>query len=193
MINSGIDWAIKALDSLDTEDALTPIERLRLSFRYKIQQWILPAVSGLMDRQVGRKQLHLISAEEIFEMGICTYSLIAKGMETIQATRMSVAINPPAARHCPQCRLHHEEEICAWAWKDFWLAVVPRVLLAADQPKPLQSLVAFLKEAKINNFWKTCKMLTLFNFEQMEVLKVEINVKDHVASSVWNFYEQGVM
>ncbi len=191
MMDAGVEWAIQAFDSLNPEDALTPAHRLQLSFRYDLRQWILPAVSSLMDRQVARKQLRLISNDDIEQMGLQTYVLVVKGIETIQAARTSVAINPPPIHHCPQCHFRNEEQNCIRAWRDFWLTTVPLTILVPDHPKPLQSLVAILRNANIQNFHDTCKTLTLSQFEQTEVLKVESTVKDRVASAIWDLYQQG--
>jgi hypothetical protein len=67
MMDAGVNWAIQAFDSLDPENALTPAHRLQLSFQYDIQQWVVAAVSELMDpgRQVGRKLVRLISDDDM--------------------------------------------------------------------------------------------------------------------------------
>jgi hypothetical protein len=187
---ASVEWAIQAFDTLGSEDALTPAHHLQLSFRYEIEQWVLVAVSGLMDRQIGRKLLRLISADDIEQMGVRTFTLIVKGVETIQAARTSVAINPPPTHHCPQCRFREDDEHCNRAWRDFWLTTVPFIVLAPDHPEPLLTLVPFLKTAKIGNFHDTCKTLTLSQFEQTEVLKIETTVKEHVASAIWDLYRQ---
>jgi hypothetical protein len=187
---ASVEWAIQAFDTLGPEDALTPAQRLQLSFRYDIEQWVLVAVSGLMDRQVGRKLLRLISADDIEQMGVRTYTLIVKGVETIQAARTSVAINPPPTQHCPQCRFREDEQHCNRAWRDFWLTTVPFIVLAPDNPKPLLTLIPFLKAANIRNFHDTCKTLTLSQFEMTEVLKIETTVKERVASAIWDLYRQ---
>ena len=193
MLDAGVKWAIEALDTLDSEDTLTPVHRLELSFRYKIKDWILSAVSGLVDRQEGRKLLRLISNDDVKQMGTCSFILIVKGIEAIQAARTSVAINPPGTHHCPQCRLHQQEQICTRVWQDFWYTTIPHAILAPNQPLSLLSLVAFLQKAKINNLRDTCKSLTLFHFEKTDVLKVETSVKDRLASAIWELHQEGRM
>jgi hypothetical protein len=190
MMDAGVSWAIQAFDCLDSEDALTPAHRLQLSFRYDLKQWILPAISAIMDQQVARRQLRLISSDDVEQMGVKTYILIVKGVEAIQAARVSVAINPPSAHHCPDCQ---EEYNCSRTWQEFWVSTVPLVVLAPDIRKPpLQSLVTFLRKANIKNYRDACKSLTLSHFEQTEVLKVESTVKDRVASAIWDLYSQGL-
>ncbi len=191
-MDAGVEWAIQAFDSLDPDDALTPAHRLQLSFRYDLQQWVLPAVSGLMDGQVARKLLRLISNDDVEQMGLRTYILVVKGIETIQAARTSVAIRPPQTHHCPQCRFRDDEQKCNRAWRDFWLTTVSLIVLAPDHPEPLQSLITFLKNADIANFHDTCKTLTLSHFEETEVLKIETTVKERVASAIWDLYQQGL-
>ena len=191
MMDAGVEWAITAFDSLDLEDALTPAHRLQLSFRYDLRQWILPAVSGFMDRQIARKQLRLISSDDVEQMGLRTYMLIVKGIETIQAARTSVAIIPPCVHHCPECRVRDEESSCNRAWRDFWVVTIPLVILAPDNPRTLHSLVPFLTDAKIRNFRDTCKTLTISHFEQTDILSIETSVKDRIASAIWDLYQQG--
>jgi hypothetical protein len=193
MMDAGVEWAIRALDSLDMEDSLTPAHRLQLSFRYEIKQWILPAVSGLVDRQAGRKLLRLISNDDVEQMGVRTYTLIVRGVEAIQAARTSVAITPSAIDHCAQCQINHEDRACTRAWHDFWVATIPLIVLAPDHPKPLHSLVDFLKKTDIRNVRNACKILTLSQFERTDILKIETTVKDRVAAAIWDLHQKGVM
>lgn len=193
MMDSGVDWAIQALDCLDSDAALSPTHRLQLAFRYKIQQWILPAVSSLIDRQVSRKQLRLFTNDDIDQMGIRTYIVISKGIEAVQSARTSVAITTPIVHHSPQCRLHQKDQDCTQAWVSFWLTTIPRTLLAADNPMPLQSLSSFLQQTSVKNVHDTCKTLTVFHFRSTEVVKVETMVKEQVSSKVWGYYEEGLM
>jgi len=193
MLDAGVEWAIQALDSLDMEDSLTPSHRLQLSFRYDIEQWILPAVSCLVDWQAARKLLRLISNDDIEQMGVRTYALIVRGVEAIQAARTSVAITPPSIDHCPQCQIHHEDRTCTRAWHDFWFTTIPLIILAPDHPKPLHSLVDFLRKTDIRNVRNTCKMLTLSQFEQTDILKIETTVKDRVATAIWDLHQKGLV
>ena len=190
MMDSGVDWAIQTLDS---DMMLTPANRLQLAFRYKIQKWILPAVSSLIDRQESRKRLRLITNNDIEQMGWRTYIIISKGVETVQAARTAVASTPPTVHHSPQCRLHHQESDCTQAWENFWRSKVLQALLAADSLMPLVSLPPFLQRTSIKNFHDTCKTLTLFHFNSTEVLKVETSVKEQVSLKVWELYQGGLM
>ena len=192
MMDPGVNWAVGALDCLDSDIALEPAHRLQLAFRYKIQQWILPGVSSLIDRQISRKRLRLITNDDIDRMGFRTYVIISKGIEAVHAAQTSVAITPPTIYHSPQCRLHKEQD-CTQAWQTFWDSCIPRALLAADNPMPLQSLSTFLEQKYIDNVHVACKILTIFHFKSTEVLKVETMVKEQVASKVWELYEAGLM
>jgi len=144
-----------------------------------------------MDRQVARKQLCLISNDDVEQMGLQTYILVVKGVETIQAARTSVAINPPPTHHDPQCSLQ-EEHYCTRAWQDFWITTILLILLAPDQSKPLQSLIDFLRKADIRNLRDSCKMLTLSHFKQTDVLKIETTVKERVSTAIWDLHQKGL-
>ena len=69
-------------------------------------------------------------------------------------------------------------------------AAVTLIILAPDCPKPLLSLITFLKDADIKNVHDTCKTSMLSHFEQTEVLNIETTVKDRVASEIWDLYQQ---
>jgi hypothetical protein len=194
MMDSGVEWSIHALDSLNPEEALTPSHRLQLAFRYKIENWVIRAVDDIFDRQVGRKQLRIITTEDIEQMGMRTFVLIAKGIETVQASRISVVVNAPLPSHSPHCSLiQQKERDCAHAWRDFWRTVVPQMLLAADQPTPLQDLATFLCRTEVKNVENTCKLQILMQFEKAGVLTIKLNVRKHVASSIWDLFQQGYM
>jgi hypothetical protein len=194
MIDAGVEFSINGLDSLDSEEALKPAHRLQLGCRYKVEKWIFRAVDDIFDRQVGRKQLRLIRNDDIDQMGVRAFVLIAKGIETVQASRTSVALNVPTVYHSPQCRLSQQrEQDCNHAWREFWRAIVPQILLAAQQPTPLQELAGFLRRTEIKHVDNACKVLTLFHFEKASVLTVELDARKHVASSIWDLYQQGYM
>jgi hypothetical protein len=193
MMESGADWAIQALDCLELDKALTPANRLQLAYRYNIQQWILPAVSSLIDRQESRKRLRLITNGDIDQMGWRTYIIISKAVETVQAARTAVAITPPTVHHSPQCRLRQKEQDCNRAWAHFWHTTILRILLAAENPMSLACLPTFLQQENIKDFQDTCKTLTLFHFNSTEVLKVEVLVKEQVSSKIWELYQNGLM
>jgi len=190
MMDSGVNWAIQAFDNLDSDNALTPASRLRLAFQYEIQQWILPAISTLIDQQNSRKQLRLIMNESIDQMGWRTYIIISKAIETIQAARSAVAITPPTVHHAPSCR---KEQECNRVWIYFWLTTVLRRLFAADNPMSLASLPSFLQLESIRDFGEACKTLTLLHFNDTEVLKIESSVKEQASSRVWDLYQEGLM
>jgi hypothetical protein len=124
MMEAGVNWAIQALDCMDSDKALTPAYRLQLAFRYRIQQWILPAISALIDRQESKKRLRLMTNDDIDQMGWRTYIVISKGIEAVQAARTSVAITPPKVYHSPQCRLREKEHNCTQVWEDFWRSTI---------------------------------------------------------------------
>jgi hypothetical protein len=194
MMDSGVEWSIRGLDSLDPEEAITPSHRLQLAFRYKIEKWVFRAVNDIFDRQAGRKQLRSITNEDIENMGVRTFVLIAKDIETVQASRISVVVNAPIAYHSPHCSLNQQRERdCAHAWRDYWRTIVPQMLLAADQPTPLQDLAAFLRHTEIRHVENACKLQILSQFEQAGVLTIEPTVRKHVASSIWDLYQQGYM
>ncbi len=188
-----VDWAIQALDCLDSDQALTPANRLQLACRYKIERWILPAVSRLIDRQESRKRLRLITNDDIDQIGWRTYVIISKAVETVQAARTAVAITPPTVYHSPPCRLHQKEQDCNRAWAHFWHTTVLRVLLAADNPMSLACIPTFLQQENIKDFQESCKALTLFHFKSTDVLKVEASVKEQVSTKVWELYQMGLM
>ena len=150
---------------------------------------VVAAVSDLMDpgRQVARKLVRLISDDDIEQMGVRTYTLIIKGIEAIQAARASIAINPPPIQHCPEC---DEEQNCNRAWQNFWFSTIPRIVMAPDHPRSLQSIITLLGDVNIKNFRAKCKTLTLSDFEQTEIVKVETTMKHRAASAIWDLYKQ---
>jgi len=194
MMDTGIEWSIRSLDSLNSEEAVTPSHRLQLAFRYKIEKCVIQAVDEIFNRQEGRKQLRLVTSKDIEQMGMRTYVLFVKGIEAVQASRLSVALNVPTSYHSPQCLLSTQrEQECAHALREFWRAAVPQLLLAADQPTPLEELAGFLRRTEIKNVDKSCKLLTLFHLEKAGVLTIEPNVRKHVSTSIWNLYQEGYM
>ena len=193
-MNTGVEWSINRLDSLASEEALTPAHRLQLAFRYKIEKWIRRAVGDIFDRQEGGEQLGLLSNADIEQMGMHAFVLIANGIEMVKASRISVALDVPTAYHSPQCRLSPQRERdCTYAWGNFWCGSVGQVLLAADQPTPLHDLAGFLRHTEAENVDNACKLLSLSNFEKIGVHLVELTARKEVASGIWELYQEGHM
>jgi hypothetical protein len=193
MMDSGVEWSIRGLDSLGPREAITPSHRLQLAFRYKIKKWVVRAVDEIFEGQPGRIYLRGFTYDDMEQMGMRTFGLIAKGIETVLTSRVSVAVNAPLAYHSPHCSLPNQQRDCAHAWRDFWRTIVPQMLLAANQPTPLQDLAAFLRHTAVPNVENACKLQILLQLEKAGVLTIEPIVKKHVASSIWDLYQQGYM
>ena len=186
MIDAGVEWAIQAFDSLGPEEALTPAQRFELCFRYDIKKWIMPAVSGLVDRQFHWKLLRLISNDEIDQMGIRIYNTIVRGIENIYAARTKFAINCPPSYHdsekCP------DTASCDLAWRTFWFMKVAPSVLANNGPISLGSIIPTLEKEKIENFHEACQKLTLVYFASSDEHNIVTAVKNKVVSEIMKLF-----
>ncbi|GBE83189.1 hypothetical protein SCP_0502360 [Sparassis crispa] len=144
--------------ALTNHPDLAPALQLNLTRKCFIREWVDLAVRALI-----RTSWHQLLREDWDLIGIDALFLIQTAKASIDAHRMTCAINPPPVIHTLWCL---DEEDCTKAWKDAWFGTWdrPSIMLALIHPDihvPGADIVARLEKLNTGEMSKDCRECTI--------------------------------
>jgi hypothetical protein len=155
-----VDYAIHALEQ---HSAFGPLLRLHLARSYGVRQWLEPAF-----RQLINIPLLSFSENEIAQLGLQVFALLARTHNRIVLHRQTCAVIAPPVIHDSGCL---DTEDCAKAWAHAWWgeAARPGVAIALIHPDRRISARDILTKLKnIRPGWQMddlCLELTIHKIE----------------------------
>ncbi|KAI6010060.1 hypothetical protein EDC04DRAFT_2610360 [Pisolithus marmoratus] len=135
---NSIVWEITNLGMLD----LSPAHKLELPHKYSIPEWIPHATQALILSPLAK-----INEEDVSQLGLRVYVIIAKACEVIECEQKTLAAVPPglSLEPDPSCPANQHQH-CREAWTQFWWQKVAWQLLHPTKPLPLSAVIDYIAD-----------------------------------------------